>query len=161
MPAMPAMTPIAPITRAMVARLLASSTSSWTAAMVMPLAASSPRVGREGRLGLRSAVLFLGGSGELQHRCGVLGFLAARGRLVDPGDLFAARVGLDGLEHELVGVVGERAGGDGEVLVLAGLDRATGPGDLGDGLGDLAALGLDGFVEGLLAWSWRSSPRGA
>src|SRR5690606_14968632 len=75
---------------------------------------------------------------------GVLGLLRAlRRRLLLPLDDLAAGVGLVGLEDHLVGVGGKAAHRDVELLELAGLDLPARPGDLGDGLGQLAAVRLD------------------
>lgn len=103
------------------------------------------RGGRGGgrRVGLVRRVL----RSELEGWGRVLRLFVALRRLLDPADGLAVGVGLEGLEGQLVGVVGELTEGDIEVLVVPGVDLAAGPGDLGDGVGDGAVVGLDRRLE--------------
>src|SRR5918994_5514920 len=76
-------------------------------AIAIVVAGIAARAGRALVVGLvtgvvRGTVAVLVAAGrERQHRRGVLGLLAARGRLLDPAHDLAAVVGLDRREHEL------------------------------------------------------------
>ena len=64
--------------------------------------------GGRGRVVPFDVVTFCG-IDQREDRGGVLGLLTAFRGLFDPGDLFAAAVGLDGRERQRVNVVGQRA----------------------------------------------------
>lgn len=57
-----------------------------------------------------AALAVPGGGRQLQRSGGELGFLTARGSLLDPADDLSGGIGLQGLEHQLVDVLGHRAG---------------------------------------------------
>jgi len=83
---------------------------------------------------------------QLEDSSRVFGPLAAGRCLLDPADHLAGRVGLERLEHELVGVFGHPPGGHLELCELAGVDGAALPGDALHHLGDLLAMGLEGWA---------------
>ena len=73
-----------------------------------------------------AVVAVLGGGGQREHRGRVLGLLRALLLHLDPAHDLLVGVRLDRLEDEFVGVLGQLADGERELLEEAGLDALAG-----------------------------------